>query len=182
MTPEIDVVTSPSFIADLGDRDMDELRAVRSRCQALENSLSYVRRLIQGRVDIVGGELQRRRDGGDEGNTSELIGRLPDILSEGSRVQGGPGAVRPPHSLEPDPDVTAQLEARLEELFSTDELGAVSTTDEAALNDVLVALNGLEDEVSDNRRRLHNIIDSVQAEVTRRYTTGEATVDGLLSQ
>ena len=180
MTPELDVVTNPTFITDLGDRDMDELRAVRSRCQALENSLSYVRRLIQGRVDIVGGELQRRREGGDAGNVSELIGRLPDILSDGSRVQGGPAAVRPPHSLEPDPDVTAQLEARLEEIFPAEALAEVSTRDESALNDVLSSLNSLEDEVSDSRRQLHKIIDTVQTEVSRRYTTGEATVDGLL--
>ena len=55
MTPELDVVTDPSFLSNLDTREMDELRAVRSRCQSLENSLSYVRRLIQGRVDIVGG-------------------------------------------------------------------------------------------------------------------------------
>ena len=86
MTPEINVVADPSFVADLGERAMEELRAVRSRCQSLENSLSYVRRLIQGRFDIVGGELQRRREGGDSGDTSDLIGRLPDILSDGSRT------------------------------------------------------------------------------------------------
>lgn len=181
MTPELDVVTNPSFLADLDKREMDELRAVRSRCQSLENSLSYVRRLIQGRVDIVGGELQRRRDGGDAGDTSELIGRLPDILSEGSRVQGGPGAVRPPHSLEPDAEVTEQLEAKLDAIIAADDLGNVSVIDEDALSNGLVQLNTLEDEVSESRRRLHTVIDSVQAEVTRRYTTGEATVDGLLS-
>jgi len=180
MTPELDVVTNPSFLDNLADRDMDELRAVRSRCQSLENSLSYVRRLIQGRVDIVGGELQRRRDGGDAGDTSELIGRLPDILSEGSRVQGGPGAVRPPHSLAPDPDVTAQLEAKLDAILAAEDLGDVSSIDEGALNNGLTQLNGLEDEVSDSRRRLHTVIDTVQAEVTRRYTTGEATIEGLL--
>lgn len=181
MTPELDVVTNPSFLADLGTREMDELRAVRSRCQSLENSLSYVRRLIQGRVDIVGGELQRRRDGGDAGDTSELIGRLPDILSEGSRVQGGPGAVRPPHSLEPDPEVTAKLQAKLDEILAAEDLGDVSVIGEDALANGLKQLNELEDEVSESRRRLHTVIDSVQAEVTRRYTTGEATVDGLLS-
>ena len=181
MTPELDVVTDPSFLANLGERDMDELRAVRSRCQSLENSLSYVRRLIQGRVDIVGGELQRRRDGGDEGNTSELIGRLPDILSDGSRVQGGPGAVRPPSSLEPDPEVTSKLEAKLDAILAADDLGNVSTITEDALLNGLTELNNLEDEVSNSRRSLHSIIDTVQAEVTRRYTTGEATIDGLLS-
>jgi hypothetical protein len=181
MTPELDVVTDPSFLAELDTREMDELRAVRSRCQSLENSLSYVRRLIQGRVDIVGGELQRRREGGDAGDTSELIGRLPDILSEGTRSAGGPGSVRPPHSLAPDPEVTAKLEVMLDAVIAADDLGNVSEIDEAALMSGLVRLNELEDEVSDHRRRLHRVIDTVQAEVTRRYTTGEATVDELLS-
>ena len=46
MTPEIDLVTNPTFTEDLASRDMDELRAMRTRCQSIENSLSYVRRLI----------------------------------------------------------------------------------------------------------------------------------------
>jgi hypothetical protein len=181
MTPELDVVTDPSFLSDLDTREMDELRAVRSRCQSLENSLSYVRRLIQGRVDIVGGELQRRREGGHTGDTSDLIGRLPEILSEGSRVTGGPGSVRPPHSLSPDPEVTAQLESMLEDIIAAETLGSVSEINDQALSGSLTKLNSLEDEVSESRRRLHDVIDTVQAEVTRRYTTGEATVDGLLA-
>lgn len=181
MTPELDVVTDPSFLSDLSNREMDELRAIRTRCQSLENSLSYVRRLIQGRVDIVGGELQRRREGGSAGDTSELIGRLPDILSEGSRTTGGPGSVRPPHSLSPDPEVTAQLEVMLDDVIADDDLGNVADLPDDSLLRGLTQLNELEDRVSDHRRRLHTVIDTVQAEVTRRYTTGEATIDGLLS-
>jgi len=181
MTPELDVVTNPSFLTDLAARDMDEVRAVRTRCQSLENSLSYVRRLIQGRVDIVGGELQRRRDGGETGDTAELIGRLPDILSEGSRTQGGPGSVRPPHSLSPDPEVTAQLERMLDDVIAADALGAISELGDDDLRAGLDKLSELEDRVSRSRRSLHTVIDTVQAEVTRRYTSGEATIDGLLS-
>ena len=180
MTPELDVVNDPSFLTDLQSRAMDDLRAVRSRLQSLENSLSYVRRLIQGRVDIVGGELQRRREGGADGSTSELIGRLPDILAE-ARGGQGPGSVRPPLSLQPDAEVTAKLEAMLEEVIALDELNHVVEMQESALTGSLTGLNELEDKVSDQRRTLHGLIDSVQAEVTRRYTTGEATVDGLLS-
>lgn len=179
MTPELDAVSTPSFLDDLTSRDMDDLRAVRARLQALENSCSYVRRLIQGRVDIVGGELQRRRDGGEEGNSGELIGRLPDILSE-ARGPSSPGSVRPPHSLEPDAEVSAKLASMLEDIVAIDELSNVVSMEEAALSASLVELNALEDKVSDQRRTLHQLIDSVQAEVTRRYTTGEATVDGLL--
>lgn len=181
MTPEITVVTDPSFISGLEDRPMDELRAVRSRCQSLENSLSYVRRMIQGRFDIVGGELQRRRDGGDSGDTSELIGRLPDILAEGSRTSGTPGSVRPPHSLEPDLDVITKLEAKLDEVITPDRLGMVTDVGDEELVDVMSRLRDLEDEVSTDRRTVHGVIDAVQAEVVQRYSSGEATVDGLLN-
>jgi len=181
MTPEIDVVTDPAFVADLGNRPMDELRACRSRSQELENSLSYVRRLIQGRFDIVGGELQRRREGGDAGDTSELIGRLPDILAEGSRTNGGPGSVRPPQSMEPDLAVISQLEARLDKVIAADRLGSATDLGDEELIDALAGLKALEDEVSSHRKTLHGVIDAVQAEVMQRYSSGEATVDGLLN-
>ena len=178
MTPELDVVSDPSFLDDLQDRPMEELRAVRSRLQSLENSLSYVRRLIQGRFDIIGGELQRRRDGGDAGDSGELIGRLPDILAEARGSQ--PGSVRPPHSLEPDAELTADLEEMLENIAAVDTLSNVVEIPEDQLSGSLTELRSLEDRVSNHRRLLHELIDKVQAEVTRRYTTGEATVDGLL--
>ena len=181
MTPEISVVTDPSFASELDARPLDELRAMRSRCQELENSLSYVRRMIQGRFDIVGGELQRRRDGGGSGDTSELIGRLPDILAEGSRTAGGPGSVRPPSSLEPDAAVITQLEERLDGVISAEQLGNVTAVGDEALVDAMAGMKNLEDEVSGDRRTLHGVIDAVQAEVVRRYSSGEATVDGLLS-
>lgn len=181
MTPEIDVVTDPSFISDLETRPMDELRAVRGRCQALENSLSYVRRLIQGRFDIVGGELQRRREGGDAGDTGDLIGRLPDILSDRSRTSGNAADVRPPHSLDPDAGVAAKLEAMLEEVIASDRVGAATELADEELVDALGGLRALEDRISDERRSMHKVIDAVQAEVVRRYSSGEASVDTLLN-
>ncbi len=180
MTPELDVVTDPAFLSDLPSRPMDELREMRTRMQAIENSLSYVRRLIQGRVDIVGGELQRRREGGADGSTTDLIGRLPEILAE-DRGMGGAASVRPPHSLEPNAEVTAQLEAKLEAILASEQMTNVVEMEPAVLKEGLTELNNLEDQVSDARRTMHGLIDAVQAEVTRRYTTGEATVDGLLS-
>ena len=41
-------------------------------------------------------------------------------------------------------------------------------------------LHLLEREVSAERRVLHDILDTLQGELVRRYRTGEATVDGLL--
>ena len=48
------------------------------------------------------------------------------------------------------------------------------------LTEFACALNELEDSVSQSRRDLHGAIDTLQGEVTRRYRTGEASVDGLL--
>lgn len=180
MTPEISVVTDPSFIDGLSDRPLEELRVMRSRCQELENSLSYIRRMIQGRFDIVGGELKRRRDGGGAGDTSDLIGRLPDILSEGSRLVGTPSSVRPPQSMEPDAEVIAKLETELDKVIEAERLGAVTDLSDEALVEVMNGLRELEDVVSTDRRTLHGVIDNVQAEVVRRYSSGEASVDGLL--
>lgn len=180
MTPELDVVTDPSFLADLPAKPMGDLRAIRTRLQSLENSLSYVRRLIQGRFDIIGGELQRRREGGDAGDSGELIGRLPEILAEARSAD--PGSVRPPHSLEPDADLMLALEKMLEDVVAVDALSNVVDLGPDELESGLSGLRTLEDRVSNHRRELHKLIDAVQAEVTRRYTTGEATVDGLLGQ
>jgi hypothetical protein len=41
-------------------------------------------------------------------------------------------------------------------------------------------LSDLEHAVSARRRSLHERIDALQSELTRRYKTGEATVDSLL--
>jgi hypothetical protein len=47
--------------------------------------------------------------------------------------------------------------------------------------DLVTRLGGFEVETSRERRALHDRIDSLQAEITRRYRTGEASVDTLLS-
>lgn len=182
MTPELDVVTNAAFLDKIEDRDMEELRAMRSRCQSLENSLSYVRRLIQGRLDIIGAEVTRRSQGGDEGDASDLIGRLPEVLSEGSRTGGGPGSVRPPTSMEPDPEVTAALESKADALIAGERLSAAFELSDDELQQGLTGLSALEDDVSSSRRDLHGVIDGIQAEVTRRYAAGLVNVDGLLSR
>ncbi|MBU6215179.1 MAG: ABC transporter substrate-binding protein, partial [Acidobacteria bacterium] len=63
--------------ADLGSCSMQDLRAVRDAYQDVENGLSYARRMVQGRLDTVASELERRR-GVD---TSELVDRLPSALA-----------------------------------------------------------------------------------------------------
>ena len=72
MAAELDRILSSEYLGDLQRRDMDEVRSMRAECQGIETGLSYLRRMVQGRLDIVGVELQRRRDGGDPHDLSVL--------------------------------------------------------------------------------------------------------------
>ena len=64
---------------------MTEVRRLRRQAEQEEVNLSYTRRLLQGRLDIVRRELQRRA----EHDGRSLVDLLPEILSEKGR---GPGA------------------------------------------------------------------------------------------
>lgn len=155
---------------------MDDVRTMRTECQAIETSLSYLRRLIQGRLDIVGVELQRRHDGGDPADLSALIGKLPEILSDRTR---NPGFGRLPQLLAPG-EIDADLEGELDAITAGHDVESLPTLSDEALGDLREQLEGFEHTVSTKRRELFDRIDALQAEITRRYRTGEASVESLL--
>ena len=175
MTPDLQRVLSDTYLDDLSGRSIDDVRAMRTECQSIENGLSYIRRLVQGRLDIVGSELQRRRDGGEVEELSELIGRLPDILADRSR---GSGLAQPP--LDMQPTHVEPLERELDAIIGSSSLAATTELSEAELGAALDKLVAFEDQVSDSRKSMHAVIDRVRAEITRRYQSGEASVDSLL--
>ena len=170
-------VLDPDYLADLRDKDLDEVRSMRDEAQRVENGVSYLRRLAQGHLDIVNHERTRRSEGGEAGDLSALIGQLPDILSEHTR---GPGLGRPPQDLDPAV-VPAELEASLDAIVAGADLADLPTLDDASLDDLAERLTGFEVEVSGSRQALHARIDALQDEIKRRYREGEATVDSLLS-
>ena len=51
--PELDRLLDNAYTGDLASRSIEEIRAMRAESQAVETGLSYVRRLAQGRLDIV---------------------------------------------------------------------------------------------------------------------------------
>jgi len=179
MTTEdpLEALLAPSLLAGLGERPLDEVRAQRNACQGAENGLSYVRRLAQGRLDIVGREVEHRREGGAPSDVSSMLEELPEILADRMR---GPGLGRPPQDLDPADVPEARLE-RLDAVAGPTVLGDLSSLDDEALAILLAALQELEQEVSGLRRRLHDQIDALQGEITRRYRDGEASVETLLA-
>ena len=71
--------------------------------------------------------------------------------------------------------------AELDAVVSSSQLSSLSDIDDVQLAEAVVALDAQERLTSKRRRALHEVIDSLTAEITRRYRTGEATVDALLS-
>jgi hypothetical protein len=155
---------------------MDDIRAMRAECQGVETGLSYLRRLVQGRLDIVGVEIQRRRDGGDPNDLSVLISQLPEILSDRTRT---PGFGRLPQLMAPG-EVDPELEAKLDAVVAGHDVDSLPSLSDDALGDLAATLEAFEHEVSSRRRELFDRIDALQAEITRRYRTGEASVESLL--
>lgn len=169
-------ILAPDYLANLGERSIDDVRSMRSACIEIETALSYVRRLVQGRLDIAAAEQRRRASGSDASELSDLVDELPEILSE-HRHPGGVG--RLPQSIEPgEPD--PELLARLDDIAGPALLADLPAMSGEALDAVLVSLDELERDVSGERRGLFDRIDALQAELTRRYRSGEASVESLL--
>lgn len=160
---------------DLTALSMDELRAQRAESQAIEVGLSYLRRLAQGRLDIVAAEQRRRTEGGDPVDREHLVESLSDILGDHLIA---PGNGRLPRLLSPDLESfdTEPLDA----IAGPGRLSALGECSDDDLADLVEKLSAYEAQVSTERRTLFAQIDALQAEITRRYKTGEASVETLL--
>jgi hypothetical protein len=172
----IDHILAEGYLDDIETLDITEVRERRAECKDVETGLSYLRRMVQGRLDVVAAE-QARREAGDSGDDLEdLIARLPALLAGSTRA---PGLGRLPESLGTGALDTA-LNDELDEIISHGHLSDPSsiTDDElAAAREELVVF---EAKVSRLRQSLFDRIDALEAELTRRYRTGEASVDSLL--
>lgn len=154
---------------------MDELRAGRAHGQAVEVGLSYLRRLAQGRLDIVAAEQRRRAEGAEPIDTARLVESLSTIL--GDRIQA-PGNGRLPQLLGPD---LAELDtSELDAIIGPNRLRNLDECSDDDLAELVEKLSSYEAEVSAKRKALFEEIDALQAEITRRYKTGEASVESLL--
>ena len=156
---------------DPAELSLVDLRAMRADLQAADDAISYVRRLVQARLDMVL-EEKKRRLSGSHLNVAE---DLPAVL--GRHLTGGPA--RPPRPTEDSSEhPLAQL---LDELCS--ELGADRIRDlsDEDLQRVETGLTEFEHARSHERQELFTRLDALSADLVRRYRDGEASVDGLLA-
>lgn len=167
----IDQALSPEFSAGIEDLPLEEIRRRRDMSEEVERQLSYYRRLLHGRLDLFAFEMRRRR--GEESRS--LIEALPEILATGISGGGDTGSQR--HlSVELDlPEVTGRRD--IDHILEGDALTRVTSMDGSELAEIQMALTEAEREVSDQRRRLHEVIDRLQAEIIDRYKRGLAESD-----
>lgn len=177
MSERLERVLDPAFVADLASLDTDEVRRRRTEGTEVELSLSYVRRLTQGRLDIVVAELRRRAVGDPNHRLDDLVAQLGEILTGERPPANGNG--RFPSLMAPAAD--DELVAELNSVFSDTTVGdlpSLSDEDSIALGE---RLRDFEREISAKRRTLHSQLGILEKEIVRRYKSGEATVDSLLS-
>jgi hypothetical protein len=151
---------------------LPELRALRRDAQRDEADLSYVRRLLQGRIDILRAELARRGGGAAPDGVMQ---RLPEILRDAPARQRS--SARHVTVGTPQGEAYRRLAA---EMLAEVELSDLTARTDEELGSGLVRLVRYEQQVSRQRQQLQRTADDCGAEIARRYREGEAQVDDLL--
>jgi hypothetical protein len=171
---EVDRVLRDDYLGDLASRPLDEVRAMRDECRDIEDKVSYLRRVIQGRLDIVAADLRRRAAGGSPGDLGALVEQLPEILSD--KVHAGGSGRLPSGLVAPEEDLTQDLD-QVAGPGILDRLAELSDDEVAGLAG---RIGDLEREVSEARKGLFGRIDALNGELARRYASGEADPGRLL--
>jgi hypothetical protein len=166
----IDRVTATDFLDGIGERSPAELRRLRDDCREEETRLSYTRRLLQGRLDIARAEIQRRASGG-----GDLLSALPAILAD-APTQRRDAHVAPVYAPSGS-DSRRSGDALLDDA----SLGRLPDLDDEELATLVGRLGEEERNVSRLRRTVLDHLDRLQAELIRRYQSGDVAVDEIVS-
>src|SRR5581483_5702897 len=91
--PRLAELLDPDFVTGLDGTADDELRTRLRESREEEEELSYVRRLLHGRLDILRAELEARRGGR---GTAQALDVLREALTEGGDSSSGHRGARAP--------------------------------------------------------------------------------------
>ncbi|MEU2433459.1 AmfC protein [Streptomyces sp. NPDC007861] len=176
-------------VHDLAALGLPELRALRREAQRDEADLSYVRRLLHGRIDILRAELARRTDppalpapsvaapaAGRLGPDAAVVDRLSAILADPPSRRGS--SARHVTLSTPRGEEYGRLAAQM---LAEVELSDLDARTDDELHAAMGRLARYEQQVSRQRAQLQRTADGCSAEIARRYREGEAQVDDLLT-
>ena len=157
-----------SPVEDLTALSDDELRERLRSVRREEAQVSYERRLLHGKIDVLRAEVRARLEQGGEAAGGEalegLLGRLTDVLVH----KGPPPIEQELAGLELDDDEPVAMTVPAD-----DELPAFDALSDDELAGLVRALVQREREVSARRRELHGVLDGLRSEhvarLQRRY-------------
>ena len=171
----IDRVLAEDYLSGLRDLPLAEVRTLRTEAEQEETDLSYIRRLVQGRLDVIAAEQRHRAGDG----TGSIVDDLASILADDQPRGTAHGMGR--HSAL-EPSRADEHRRYVERLVADVDLSDVSARSDAELADAVAALTAAEQELSSKRRAVQAVMDACSAEITRRYREGEADVSDILSE
>lgn len=165
----VERILDPAYLEGLSEQPLEQLRSMRDECKEAETEISFERRLAQARIDILSAELDRRAGGGDD----DLMSKLPQILATESRTETGlPLPSRAPDfSIPRNADIPRR---RIEEIVGEQTLSRLPSLPTEELRGILASLGDHEKTLSARRKGIQEVMDTVQAEIVRRYVSGEA--------
>jgi len=157
----IDRIRDPSYLNGIEGQSLEDVRARRDECMAEREYLSLLRRLVQGRAEILKAALASR--GSDDARP--LVDRLSEILASDQPVTSRGEAMKV--SLPEEEMLLARR--RIERLVADAGISDPSELDDDSLKQAADVLAVEEREVSAQRGDVHRVLDALQDELKRRY-------------
>jgi hypothetical protein len=158
----IDIVLEPEYLDGLADLDLDEVRRRRDTAEDVEAQISYYRRLLHGRMDLLDFEQRRRR--GEEQRS--IIEALPEILAKGM-ILGSEPTLKHIETMPPLPSMTGRR--LIDKIMDDGVLTSLPELSDAEIAEAIERLREVETQLSVQRRQLHQVIDTLQDEMVSRY-------------
>ncbi len=165
----IDRISRPEFVDGLEDLDLSALRERRDECREELEHLSVLRRYVQGRAEILKGELDRRKGGAN----GSLLDNLAEILASDDRpASSRGGAIR----LHVPDDEMLRARRRVERIVAESGVTDPASLSDRDLERAVGELASEERAVSADRSEVIRVLDLLQDELKRRFKEDPASV------
>ncbi len=175
----IDHVLADGFLDGLREIDVDDLRARRAEAEQEETDLSYARRLLHGRVDLLRAEQRARADGtaSQPMDTEALVASLARTLADPPGPSRGLGR----HGLV-EPSRVGEHRRAAEAAVADPALSNLSAMTDDELEQAVQRLDSLQRGVGDQRAAVQHAADALSQELGRRYREGVLDVKDVLAE
>lgn len=171
----VDRVLAPGFVEGLSGLPLEELRGRRADADQEEADLSFARRLLQGRIDILRAEQAAREGAGPLATKphgdAEIVTALSRVLGAETRSDRGLGRY-----LTAQPSRVGEHRREAERAVADVEASDPTGMDDEELERAVERLRDIEGRLSRTRREVQSVVDALTEEVARRYMSGQVTI------